>query len=456
MIKRNKIPTIVGMFVLLAGIFTGVYLLSTRQAFRLGADADTAPKDVRTTNLSDTTATISWTTAKETSGYILWGSTQNSINKIAESDGNSQKFFTHSVTITGLEPNKTYFYKISSNGKTFDNNNLPWEFSTGRVLGVNSASLLVSGSVLTPSGIPASRSLVYANIAGYMMSTMTSGTGNFVFQLGLARTPDLQNYAAVNPAQTLVEISIEAGPAGVAMAQIFPQSANPLPPIILGQIYDLRSLEPSVSGQLPTVSLSLPGDEEKESKFSLPAITGTPTPTSVILESIDEGEIITTTKPSFFGRGPGGQAVTIAVQPDSISDTFNISANGTWTWSPPSDLGAGTHAVSVSWIDSTGITRIINRNFIVQAGEAPSFEATPSQTLAPTSTPAPTPTPTTSPSPTSTVSATPQSTPTASASPTIVPIPETGSLTGTILLSIMGLGVMLFSIFVWKQSESEI
>lgn len=145
----------------------------------------------------------------------------------------------------------------------------------------------------------------------------------------------------------------------------------------------------------------------------------------------------------FFGRGPSEEEITVSVESDLITQTLKIAKDGTWTWSPPTNLASGAHKVTIAWIDTTGITRTITRNFIVQAGEAPAFEATPSQTLAPTAIPA---------SPTATPKATLSPSPVATAS--TAPVPVTGSLTPTLLLSIMGIAVIAFGFAVWKISEN--
>lgn len=445
MIKKNKIPTLLGLIVLVAGIFAGVFFVGMKQIFRIGADSSVTPKNVRVTNITGDSATVSWITDKQTAGFVIWGSSKNSINKVEKEAPVNQKYFSHSVTLNGLEPKSTYFFKINSDGNVFDNNNLAWELTTGAALDVNKGTQLISGSVLTTSGNPAKRALVYANIGGYVLSTLTSETGNFVFQLSLVRTIDLGKYASINPSETLVEISVEAEGGAVGSAQIFPQSANPVPPIILGQVYDFRGLEPPVAGQVPNANLSLPPDAEKISKFSLPVTPSAPSPTSVILESLEEGEVITSTKPAFFGRGPGGQTITITVESDPVTETFKIATNGTWTWSPPQDLSPGTHSVTVSWIDSLGITRIITKNFIIQAGEAPAFEATPSQTIAPTPKASESGSPATTPTPT--ISAT--------ATPTAQPLPETGALTPTLILSILGLGIFSLSFVIYKYAQTQ-
>ncbi len=438
MIKKNQIPTILGVILLLAGTIAGVVFLNMRQVFRIGADASVTPKDIRTSNISGTSSTISWTTDKETSGFVVWGENQGSVSKIEQESQNEDKFFTHSISLSGLKPGTTYFYKINSAGTTFDNNGIPWEFTTGPELNIDPDSFVISGSVITASGSPSKRALVYMTVGGYLASTLTSEIGNFVFQLGQVRTQDLQNYAQIDPAQTLLEISVQAGPDGIASAQIFPQSANPIPTMILGQVYDLRNNEPNKDGQNPGANLKLPENTEGESKFNV-SQTSSPSPTSVILESLSEGEIVTSTKPAFFGRGPGGEEITITVESENpITQEVTIAKDGTWTWNPPTDLAPGAHKITVSWIDTAGITRTLTRNFIVQAGEAPAFEATPSQTLSPSASPTASIAPTGSPSGT----------------PSAAPVPVTGSLTPSILFSILGLGVLALSFSIWKYAQS--
>jgi len=434
--KKNNIPTILGIAILVVGIFAGAFFLNMTTVFRIGADTSAAPKDIRVGNISDASVTISWTTDKETNGFVSWGENQGGVNKIeTESD---KKFFSHLITITGLSAGKTYYYKISSDGSSFDNGGIPWQFATGPTLGINKNSYLVSGSVVTSSGQPAKRALVYATVSGYLLSTLASDTGNFVFQLSGVRTTDLSNYQAIDPATTLIEISIQAGEDGVASAQVFPRSANPIPAIILGQVYDFRSLPTNGDSQNPNASLALPENTTNESKFNIASASGTPSPTSVILENIDEGETVTSTQPEFFGKGPGGEEITITVNSETpITETVSIPPNGSWSWSPSQALAAGAHSITITWKDATGITRSLTRNFEVQAGEAPAFTASESGTIA-------------SPSPTASGTATPIPTPVA----TSEPIPETGSLTGTLLLSIMGIAVLLFSFAIWKIAEN--
>lgn len=449
MIKRNKIPTILGIILLLAGVAAGVFYINMQQIFRIGASASDQPKDVRISNISDNQATISWVTDAQTSDFLNWGDSQASINQVAQESATNEKFYTHSINLSGLNPSSSYSFKINSNGTTYDNNGVPWEFTTGQSLGKNNYSSLISGSVIDTSGKPTERAIVYITVNGYLASTLTTATGTFVYQLENVRTPDLQNYAQIDSKGTVLEISVIAGIDGVASAQIFPQSANPIPPIMLGKIYDLRSLAPSSGEQNPNANLSLPETATQESKFNVSGDIATPSATTVILESLSQGETITSTQPEFFGKGPAGEQITIEVHSENpITQTVTIPSDGSWSWAVPSNLSPGAHTITISWKDVSGITRTLTRNFVVQASELPSFEATPSQSLSPTATP--TLAPTATPKATLLPTATPQATATASAAP----VPVTGSSTDTILLYIMGVSVMFFSFIIWKHAQS--
>lgn len=431
MIKKNKIPTILGVVILLAATFAGVFYLNMKQIFRIGASTTVQPKDVRVGNLSDNSATVSWTTDSQSSDFLSWGGTEGSINQVEQESSSGEKFLTHNISISGLKPGTDYFFKINSEGSNFDNNGVPWKFTTGATLGASATSLVISGSVINSSGQPVNRALTYITVNGYLASTITSDTGNFVYQLGNVRSPDLQNYAQIDPKTTLLQISVSAGVDGVASAQIFSQSAMPIPPMVLGQVYDFRSLQPGSNSQSPDANLALPATASQESKFSVSPASPSATTKSVILESLKEGEIITSTQPEFFGKGPPGETISIEVHSQNpITGNVTVPNNGSWSFNIPTGLDPGAHTITITWKDTTGITRSLTRNFVVQASEGPAFVATPSGSASP--------------------SATPKATATASAAP----VPVTGDLTPTLLLSIMGVLVMAFSFVVWKMAES--
>jgi len=286
MIKKNKLPTILGLIILLVGTFAGVFFLNMRQVFRIGASPQDAPKDVRISNISDNSATVSWVTDSESVGFIKWGTLETNLNKTENESSSNQKYKVHTINITGLSPDSDYFFKINSNGGDFDNNSLPWKFTTGSVLDLEGDSAPIIGNVITASGSPLKRAIVYMNVAGYLMSTLTSDSGSYVFQLGNVRDANLKDYISIPDDQDLIlEISVQSDSDNFATAQISIENADPIPTIIMGQSMDFRNLTNQGDSTNPSTQLNLPMDQnEVGSRFQVVNATASPS-TTVILES---------------------------------------------------------------------------------------------------------------------------------------------------------------------------
>jgi hypothetical protein len=215
-------------------------------------------------------------------------------------------------------------------------------------------------------------------------------------------------------------------------------------------VYDLRNLKPNLDTQNPGTDLKLPQNATDASKFNTESSTTSAKPTTVILENITEGEVVTSTEPEFFGKGPQGGTITITVHSaDPVTQNLVVPQNGSWTWTPPTNLDPGPHTITIKWLDVSGITRSLTRNFVVQASEGPAFTASGSGST-------PTPTPSIGATPSGSPTATPRATaiPRPSASASAEPIPVTGNATPTVLLSIIGIAIMIFSFAVWKIAEN--
>lgn len=444
--KKKSIPTFIGLFVLIFGLAAGLVGIRSTKIFRLGASSDFSPQDVVISNVGGNSFTASWVTGKEALSFVKWGQGAN-LDKKAES-ANKSPSFTHSVSISGLTPSTSYSFKINSGGSDFDDNGKAWTVSVGPALappdktGPDKTDV-VSGSVLTATGAPVKDALVFLSGGGAILSTTTSQSGNWVIPLSQARTQDLNSYFAVGESTTLLEIVVNAGPSGFATAQVYPQSARPTPPIILGDVNDFKNAPvTSVAGQ-PKAQVQVPGSSGQQSGFNVDGSSGSSAFGTVTLESVEPGEVITSTSPEFFGEGPPGEVLTITVESEAQTATVTVPSSGDWKWTPPDDLPEGTHKVKISWRDAGGILRTIERSFVVQAAEGPAFESTPSGTA--TATPKA--------SPTATASGTPIATGSATPSPTLDPdVSDSGVLTPTIALSIMGIGLIAFSLFIFKES----
>ncbi len=441
---NNKIPTIIGIIVLLAGVAVGVILISQRTVFRLGASPDVAPLNVEFTNITADSFSVSWNTKKETIGYVVWGD-DLSLEKTAR-ENKTIATYTHHVDIENLALGGEYHLKIISDGKEFDKDGVAWSQKTATFTLPPRNAGVVSGLIKTTEGQPAGDAIVYITKEGMSpLSATTTPDGRWFYALSSALNNELSGYATITP-DTIIEIHAQAGIQGEARAVAKIAHANPTPEMWLGNQYDFKS------GIVSEESSALPEVRSEKGGLAEP----------VTLESLDEDETIFTTNPEFFGEGPAGSKIMVTVEsPNPITDDVKVLGDGTWKWSPPTPLPEGEHTITISWLDSSGILQNIKRNFVVFASpDDPAFEATQSaSTITPSPTPritaspkptaSPSPTPTKSPTPKPTKSPTPspKPTPTLTPSPTpVVDLPPAGNSLPTVVGIVSGILLLVGSL----------
>ncbi len=431
--SKRKLPTILALFILLFALFIGFYLTKNRQSINSNADSNPEPKNVRVSNITDKSLSISWTTDIPSKGFVTWRTGQNITKAITLEDSQSANN-VHHVTLNNLTPNSTINFKITSGDKDYDNNGIDWSTkTTSSSQSLNESPVLAIGSIINPDGFSPSKSIVYITIENNIYSSLTSDQGNFVIPI-LDSTLNSSD-------SNLIEISALNGLGDSAQAITNKANINKVSTIVLGKKYDFRNSTETDSSTQPQSIVEIPESVEKKSRFEAQKIELNNQELNFTLESINDGEIITTTDPEFFGSGPKNSNIQISVHSSILQEVATTTdKNGKWSWSPPSNLEEGEHTVTLSWRDTNGILQTITKNFIVSASEGPAFESSQSATLA-TATPKATVSPTIKP-----VIQTPKA--------TSVPTPVTGNLTPTIGLFIMGIGVLLSSIFIWNNQNA--
>lgn len=263
--NKIQIPTIIALLFLIAGVAAGVLSVQTEQVDEISASGNPTPKNVRVSNISGFSASISWTTDAKTNGFVVWDDDEALGRKTVNQNGN--KGHAHHLAINDLNPSRKYYFEIISAGKRSDNNGIPWQFKTGPTLPAPKSSRFASGKVLSTTGHPVENALVYLSVGGSsLLSTTTGEGGSWLIPISNARDTNLTSYKTINK-NSLVEISVFAGTVyGNASAQVYPHSANSMPPIILGSFHDFKSLSSSGEGSVPSADLDLP-TEPYESKF---------------------------------------------------------------------------------------------------------------------------------------------------------------------------------------------
>lgn len=438
----KRIPTILGLLILIIGLGAGIYLVTQKGLLGGKPDPELTPKSIKITNVSDNQFTVSWITDKATTGFVRYGAT-TSVDSTLPDDrdqrsGQTQAFKTHYVTISGLKATTKYYFKIGcgSEKNLYDNNSKPYEITTGSTLGAQPPSDLINGKVLTAVGGPAEGVIVYITLLDAApLSTQVKADGSWLVALSSARTANLSDYLSYDSKTSLIDILVQSGEK-TAKATTNTDNDSPVPEITLGQTHDFTITAEVAEVLAQEESLPVaetPGQFPLEPLSNLP-IEATESAEVILLNPQTEGETINSLKPELIGTGPPGKVLTVTLRsPSTYTTTVVVDEEGNWSFTPTSDLEQGTHTITIAWTDEAGEDQDLERSFVVaSSGESslPAFTATPSATSTPSATPS---------ARTTTVS-------------TEAGVPSPGTVNPTILMLFLGLTLTVFG-FVLKLRQ---
>lgn len=385
-ILAKRIPSILGMLVLVAGLVGGAVLVQQRQQTQPRAAAGGEPIDLAISNIGDQSFSVSWTSAEAVTGRVLTGTRR--INDVRDTQAKMTESTTHFVTIDGLDAATGYEFRLESGGGEYDSRGRPFAVTTAPALGGSlPVSDVAQGIVKTAEGAGAGGAIVYAQLpGGQLLSAITADSGNWVMPLSTSRMADLSGWSSYDLAATVYTIRADGGAKGKATATVMTGIDQPVPPVILGQSYDFRQSGGPASAEAPVRQASGLTPVEMESSlrsmFNFEDL-GPVTPVSAdvtLLNPALEGEKISTTKPELFGEGPKNLEVNITVEsPETTKGNVVVGDDGKWKFAVPTDLAAGNHTVTLTWIDAEGVLQTLKRSFAVQAASGePAFTASPS------------------------------------------------------------------------------
>jgi len=125
--SKRKIFLIIGILILLISVPGAIFVLKQQAIFKLGAQTTNKPENVKVSNITEQTATITWTTQKATQGVISYGLSATNLTLVQPE---STPAINHQVTLNNLLPENTYFFVIKISDKAFDNSGQPFTFTT--------------------------------------------------------------------------------------------------------------------------------------------------------------------------------------------------------------------------------------------------------------------------------------------------------------------------------------
>ena len=260
---KKDLPTIIGVLFLIAGLVAGVLLNKYKIQVKINASVEESPKNVRITNITDSSFSVVWITDKKNIGFIQYG--ENSSLKNIAPEKTIKLSYTHLVEIKNLAPETSYFFKINSGENIFDNNGIEWNITTGKKL-TQKNSNIISGKIVNQNKSGAENALVTVRMGNsFPLSTLSSQNGNWSINLSLLRTSSLDSYLNINNENSLIEISVQSTPSETSTVKVFPASSKPVPEITLGEIYNFRNDTPQKSSFFPKADLKLPVISTEES-----------------------------------------------------------------------------------------------------------------------------------------------------------------------------------------------
>lgn len=421
----NKFPTIIGL-VFLAVILIGVIFIFER-VLRLptAATQSQEPQNVQITNVTDGSFTMTWTTSGPATGTLFVSSPRERGRTVfdeRDSDGKFRKYITHSVTVRSLLEASEHSVKILSNGKTYLNAGKPFMVRTAGALPPPAGGLEPAyGTAQTPENAPADGAIVSLTVeGGQTLSALVKSSGSWLIPLNLLRSQDLAAYLPLAERMTeTIRIRYD-GQDATAITDTLNDS--PVPTIVIGKTYDFRKLQAQAATQ-SSFALTGPvsdaseilGDTTSQDEERLVKSDG-----QIRLVAPKDGSALPTTLPLIQGTGIPGKSVTITLGiTNPKSDTTTIGGDGVFRYTPTTPLAPGKSSVTMTTTDATDQPVAITHTFeILKSGTQVLGTATPSATLTPT------------------ITATPTSTLAGE------PVPVSGSMFPTLLLMLLGFGLL--------------
>ena len=428
----KRIPTLLGLILIVIGVGFTSYLVSQGVIVIQHASPTSNPQNVRISNITDSSFTVSYVTDARVIGSINYGPDQNlsqtALDDRDQQTGSLSSYKIHSITIRNLSPSTKYYFSITSGQNKYLNNGAFFETTTGPTI-QNSPSEQkpIVGKIIMPNGSSPTEAIIYITAGdAQVISSLVKSDGTYLIPLNSMRIQDLSSYVDFSTITTLSMLIYGDGLSSNVSLSI--NQINPVPAITLSNDYNF------VSSSQPVASSS--AGQQQSFQESLPSpIPETNTSNNAPKITVPQGnEGFTDQQPLFKGTARPNQTIKIVIHSyEQIQAQVTADAYGNWSFRPTAPLSPGNHTIYITTLDANGISRTISQTFTVYpSGSQVNQSATPSATIAPTPTPTTTPAPTLLPTPTPAVSPTPtpmptptqSATPSATIAPTPTPIPS--------------------------------
>jgi len=213
--KIARVPTkksnILTLIILLVGLPLVVFASYQVVQIVTKASANTEPKNVLLANLTTSSVTVTWTTDSQTRGTVATVKGSAEGTPVIDTRGNTKRY-THFVELTGLEPNTTYSFVISSDSTkyTTTTSGNQFTFKTAAITAETPTPNPIHGSVDDVSGDDVIVFAVLKDKSVYPVSATMPNGGNWIMDLSAFRKVSDNSLVISNNDTNLVLVAISA------------------------------------------------------------------------------------------------------------------------------------------------------------------------------------------------------------------------------------------------------
>jgi len=286
----KRIPALLSVTLIGISIVITSILVKNSAVFVSRADITESPQNVKITNISDNSFTISYTTEIENISSVNFGIEDN-LGQTAIDDRDQKEVIRprkiHNFTLNNLRPDTRYFFTITSGQNTFLNNNIPYEIRTAPIPQITlTPQTSIKGKIVLTDGSKPKEALVYVNVdKAQEISSLSDNNGSYSLSLSSLLLKDL-SYPVILNKQDIIKMIITNGPLK-SNVWVLASQTNPVPVVTLSRDYDFTlspketsSKSSDLSGFASILSQStLPSVSPTASIAPSPALTPTPTQT---------------------------------------------------------------------------------------------------------------------------------------------------------------------------------
>jgi hypothetical protein len=390
-----RIPTILAIVFVV--FLIGGLTFATQKFLKqpIEAQGSKIPKDVKLTNITDTSFTATWKTDKPTRGIIQIkedkGGTLIPFFDERYSAGNTSGFLMHSVRVANVKPNTLYKIYILEQNESIKEQ-YSYQVTTAPTLELTSNNLGPAyGSVVTGQNTPAEGAIVYLSSGqSQILSTVVKPSGSFIIPINLLRSEDLQTFVPINGKTDITITAVYDGQIATAVTDT--SNDSPIPEIVLGKTYDFRNQQSKRKTTEEEKPVAI-GKTAFENVLGSQVTAVTNKNWAVQFLTPSQGANVTSPYPFVTGLGVPNMFVTITLggtKPYTASTKVNT--DGSFQYQPAKPLGIGKQSITITTVDQnkkpvaiTHLIEVLKSGTQVLGAATPS--ATPIITLVPTESP---------------------------------------------------------------------